>query len=523
MERSVSSGQFVLQEKLNESATTAVYKAHQDVLGRTVLLKILHKHLADDPVLVERFKREARACALIRSDDIVQVYDLTEIDGAPAIVMEFVEGTSLKDVLADEGPMSAERTRTIALETLSALKAAHQRGVIHRDIKPGNMLVTESGRIKVTDFGLAAVAAWQTVTMEGAVLGTPAYLPPEHIRGEAADERSDLFSLGATLLEVNTGRRIFEGPTYSACIHNILQFDPAVIDTLVADRLLAEVLKKMMQPDRAQRYQSAAEALEALSTGTKDDHPYAKPSQPSVRPFRWRLPAIALFFFTLALIGASAYWRSVHNDVVQKNQQKGDVIFSIADSSHTSIDSAPRETAREARPRSGETEIPNTQMSSRVVPQPATGMQPATTERDSARLVVTCIPWAKIFLDSQYLGETPIGGAIPVRSGMHTVSFTNPQFMPIVKMITAPPGAQITVAGNFLETVGYIAITVKPWAEVYIDDQYRDTTPIDKPMPVTAGTRRIRLHNPGFTDAVYDIAVPKKDTVRLSYSLTRIR
>jgi serine/threonine protein kinase len=522
MERSVSLGQFILQEKLNESATTAVYKARHDVLGRTVLLKILHKHLADDPVLVERFKREARACALIRSDDIVQVYDLTEIDGAPAIVMEFVEGTSLKDVLADEGPMSAERTRTIAIETLSALQAAHQRGVIHRDIKPGNMLVTETGRIKVTDFGLAAVAAWQTVTMEGAVLGTPAYLPPEHIRGEAADERSDLFSLGATLLEVNTGRRIFEGPTYSACIHNILQFDPAVIDTLVADRPLAEVIKKMMQPDRAQRYQSAAEALEALSTGTEDDRTHAEPARSAVRPFGWRIAVLALFFI-LALIAASAYWRSVHNGSVQNFQQKGDVTFSKADSSHTPIDSASREAAHEARQPSGVTELPHTKSSSPVVSQPETRMQPKTTERDSSRLVVTCIPWAKIFLDSQYLGETPIGGAIPIRSGVHTVSFTNPQFMPIVKMITAQPGAQISVAGNFLETVGYIAITVKPWAEIYIDDQYRDTTPIDKPMAVTAGIRRIRLHNPGFTDVAYDVAVPTKDTVRLSYSLTRIR
>jgi eukaryotic-like serine/threonine-protein kinase len=538
MERSVSSGKFILQEKLNESATTSVFKAHQSVLERTVLLKILHKHLADDHRLVERFTREARACALIRSDNIVQVYDLTEIDGATAIVMEFVEGTSLKDVLAAQGAMSVERTRSIAVETLRALKAAHARGVIHRDIKPGNMLVTESGHIKVTDFGLAAVTAAQTVTMEGAVLGTPAYLPPEHIRGEAADERSDLFSLGATLIEVVSGKRIFEGPTYSACINNILHFDPASVTALVGDEQLAGVIRKLMEPDRSLRYQSASEALDALETAGAASHIQAGPARASAetegaaqkgglpnvssttRAGVARIAAVIVILCAAAL----AYWlatRSGRN--AEFLQQGGGLTISQADSTKVSGQAAPSIASPPVLRQGDGAPRSDTQKSVSPRSEPGIRSGKTTAGRDSSSLAVTCIPWAKVFLDSQYIGETPISGTVPIKAGTHTVSFANPQFMPIVKTITAAPGARVTASGNFFENAGYVFITVAPWAEVYIDDQYRDTTPIEKPMAVSAGKRRIRLHNPGFTDAVYEITVQKRDTLRLSYSLTRIK
>ncbi|NUN70185.1 MAG: serine/threonine protein kinase, partial [Bacteroidetes bacterium] len=209
----MSSQQFTIEQKLSESATTVVYRAFDTVLHRTVLLKVLHPHLANDAELTGRFMREARACAALRSEHIVQIYDLTDYDGAPAIVMEYVEGRSLKDVIASGAHRTPAFAATVARHVLRALSVAHERGIIHRDIKPGNILVSTAGTVKVTDFGLAAVALSPTMTMEGMVLGTPAYMAPEQVRGDEVDHRTDLFALGLTVAETVTGERLFEGST----------------------------------------------------------------------------------------------------------------------------------------------------------------------------------------------------------------------------------------------------------------------------------------------------------------------
>ena len=175
--------QFTIEEKISESTTTAVYRAFDEQLHRRVLLKVLHKHLANDPDLRARFVREARACAALRSDHIVQVFDLTEIDGAPAIVMEFVDGRSLKEIIAAGEMRDVDGVHTVTLHVLRGLATAHGKGIVHRDIKPGNILVGSDGTVKVTDFGLASFAASPTVTMDGMVLGTPAYMAPEQGRG----------------------------------------------------------------------------------------------------------------------------------------------------------------------------------------------------------------------------------------------------------------------------------------------------------------------------------------------------
>ncbi len=511
--------QFIIQEMLNESATTTVYKAHQSALDRTVLLKILHKHLIDDNSLVERFRREARACALIRSEYIVQVYDLTEIDGAPAIVMEYVEGTSLKEVLASGGPMPAEKARRIVIETLNALRAAHARGVIHRDIKPGNLLVTDAGHIKVTDFGLAAISASQTVTMEGAVLGTPAYLPPEHIRGEAADERSDLFSLGTTFIELLTGQRIFEGASYSACINNILHFNVASVDALVTDRTCAEAIKKMMHPDREQRFPSAEAALSALH-GEPEKSEQRSPRQrtPKYEHRYVRMGLTALFLGCAVLIAALSWFMLRSEDGAPVGTDTPERLPAVRDSARAQTFATPGSVSN---PATGKAMEIAEQTSAAARHSPESDAKGAL--KDSSGLIVTCSPWAKVFLDNQYLGETPLSGIVTVRPGQHTLNFTNPQFLPIVKTITAAPGVQQTVAANFFETAGYLIVTVVPWAELYIDDQYRDTTPMEKPIIVTAGTRKLRLHTPGFTDVVTEVSVPRNDTLRLSYSLTQTR
>ena len=227
---------FTIEATISESSTTRVFRAFDETLHRRVLLKVLHRHLAHDEQLRQRFVREARACAALRSEYIVQVYDLTEVEGAPAIVMEYVEGTSLKELIADESQRTFALASKVALHVLRGLSVAHGQQIIHRDIKPGNIMVDVNGMIKVSDFGLARISVPSTMTTEGMLVGTPAYIAPEQILGEQPDARADLFSLGTTLVETLSGERLFEGVTYTECLNKVSSFKTDMIDRLFRRR-----------------------------------------------------------------------------------------------------------------------------------------------------------------------------------------------------------------------------------------------------------------------------------------------
>ena len=294
---------FTIEEKINEGSFTSVYRAFDTVLQRHILLKVLHKHHAADNDLYQRFMREAQACAALRSEHIVQVYELIEYEGSPAIVLEYVDGTSLKNLIITGTTRTLIYARKVALHTLRGLVVAHDRGIIHRDIKPGNILVVTDGTLKVTDFGLAYLASVPTITAQGMVLGTPAYMSPEQIRHEEIDQRTDLFSLGATLVEVLTGDRLFEGASYAECAKKILSFRVDMLDYLVEKSSVEFVkyLKLLMAPKKQNRYATSKEALYALD----QDESSIFISVPNPSPARKRRTVIlggaVVFISTLAV------------------------------------------------------------------------------------------------------------------------------------------------------------------------------------------------------------------------------
>lgn len=198
----------------------AVWRAHDEQLGREVAVKELrlpeHLDASQRAAWIARLDREARAAARLKHPGIITVHDrITSQDGRPWIVMELVRGRSLADLISSEGTLSPQRAAEIGLQILAALQVAHRAGITHRDIKPANVLL-EDGRVVLTDFGIAAVDGEETLTRSGAVLGTPAYMSPEQVRGEEATAESDLWSLGATLYTAVEGRRPFDGASTGA-------------------------------------------------------------------------------------------------------------------------------------------------------------------------------------------------------------------------------------------------------------------------------------------------------------------
>ncbi|MCL4540709.1 MAG: protein kinase [Bacteroidetes bacterium] len=522
----MSQDNFTILELISQSSTTSVYKAHQNVLERTVLLKVLHKHLLGNKDLVSRFSREAKACAILRSENIVQVYDLTEVDGAPAILMEYVQGKSLEDTLLDESVRSEDFLLKVAFSVLNALRYAHDRGVTHRDIKPGNILISDEGTIKVTDFGLATVPDSPSLTMEGSLIGTPAYMSPEQARGETVDQRTDIFSLGVTLVEVLTGDKILAGRSYAECISKIQSFNLDSIDYLKSkcSPHTFEFLKRMLAPRKADRFASANEALRFLEGNTSVAAP-VRSEESAARRMKPRVfIAGAIAGVIVILVGLSFVFRHPATKMVSTPP---DTLSTVKPGSAAEEKTVPRRGS--SIPGGTEKTVEKQQPEPGHVPGKRTGdvtvgtkpdtqqVVMATTSTDSGYISVHCTPWAKIYIDDEFAGTTPISGSIKMPVGEHTVTFNNQNFVPIVKQVTIRRNLLTSVDADFLRNAGYLIVSVNPWGKVYVDDQFRETTPSAQVIVVSAGTRRIRIQNPNFQDIIRNVTVNPGDTLRLSF------
>jgi serine/threonine protein kinase len=518
---------FTILETIRDGHSTRVLKAEQPSLKRIVLLKTLHKHLVNDASLVRRFEREARACAMIRSEHIVQVYDLIDLDGAPAIVMEYVEGKSFQELLR-EGVQSEQFAVMVAANVLTALRVAHRAGVVHRDIKPANIMIDSHGVVKVADFGLASVGVETTLTLEGTVLGTPAYMSPEQVSGGVVDGRSDLFSLGATLIEITSGERLFQGESYAECLNKIINFKSESLDRfagILSPSFLA-FLRRLMMPRKEDRFDSAADALREL---TGKDSVTAEPVFNARKKTRTVAIVGAIVVVLLATMSILYFWpvgKDVGNEQTRQRFAVTDTSGAdtsltktvdatssqqalIPDSQRTRLSQAPSGNAQRD-PRAGSDRRSQNEFVSK-----------AKAASDSGFVQISCTPWGKVFLGNEYVGTTPLAGSLKVRAGVYTMTFNNPSFLPLVRTVIVRPGAQTIVDASFLDQVGYLLVVSHPWAHIYVDDQYRETTPLGQPLILSSGHRKIRLHNPAYEDIVTDVLVGVRDTVRLDKTFTK--
>src|SRR5262245_7125127 len=255
----VFSNRYLIERELAQGGMAEVYLAHDQLLDRRVALKALFPEYAREPSFVERFRREAQAAANLNDQNIVAIYDWGNESGTYFIVMEYVEGQSLRDLIRAEGPVDPTRSADIGAEIAGALASAHRNGVVHRDVKPGNVVITQSGTVKVTDFGIARAGTSDALTQTGSVMGTATYFSPEQAQGLPVDGRSDVYSLGVVLYEMTTGVVPFTGDSPVAVAYKHVREDPIkpMERNAPSPADLEQIILAAMAKDPDLRYQTA--------------------------------------------------------------------------------------------------------------------------------------------------------------------------------------------------------------------------------------------------------------------------
>ena len=318
-------GPYEITVLLGAGGMGEVYSARDTRLDRTVALKILPLHRSDQAEARERFEREARAIAALNHPNICQLYDVGSQDGVNYLVLEYLQGETLADRLA-RGPLPLSELVRCALEVTDALDAAHRRSIVHRDLKPGNIFLTVHGACKVLDFGLAKLIREEThgvaaetvsaaLTTDGTAVGTMAYMSPEQARGEDLDERTDIFSFGAVLYEMATGKPAFSGKTSAIIFKAILDETPVAVAVALAQRnpilpeRLDDIVGKTLEKDRNLRYQSAAELRADLQRLKRDSESGRMTVHAPTQRSSVRLASIAgLILLFLAAVAAATYY-----------------------------------------------------------------------------------------------------------------------------------------------------------------------------------------------------------------------
>jgi serine/threonine-protein kinase len=415
-------GNCRIVEEVASGGMAVVYKAVQDPLGRTVAIKALKSSAAIEENVITRFEREAKSLAQLQHENIIHVYDYIHERGALFIVMEFVQGIDLYDLLEKCGRLPYDVATIIAMQVARALDYVHFRGIVHRDIKPANVMLSRAGGVKVMDFGIARDTSFGDLTEAGTGIGTPAYMSPEQVLGDKLDARSDIFSLGVVLYQMLTGKKPFVEDEKRSAMHKI--------------RLEKHVSARKLNPEIPRELERIID--KCLEKQPRD---------------RWRS--------SQQMVLALERFLAKH---VEMNHHARLVLFLRA---HNVITQLEAEEYLNPAALGGDKGLPNMQARQavragviahgvafgvlaliltliHVAPLQATPHTPVNAVAGPGKsfIRVHAIPWAQITLDLKDRGATPFGKPIAVSEGKHKIVFAHPSFAPIERSIEVPASTE---------------------------------------------------------------------------------
>jgi serine/threonine-protein kinase len=325
-------GRYDIVEEWGKGAMGVIYRAHDPQIDRIIALKVLRHDRVISEEYVQRFIKEAKAIGRLSHPNIVTVYDVGQDQGTIYFAMEFLEGTPLDGVI-QEKRLSPEEIVNFGVQVAEALDYAHQQGIVHRDIKPGNIILTSTGQAKITDFGIARIEdpSAPQQTQAGEILGTPSYIPPELLMSQPVDGRSDLYSLGVILYELTTGRRPFSGNSMEATFKAIIEdrpVEPRKTDPSISEEVSKLIMKSLnRKPD--ERFQTGKEMADALRGLTKKEDGKTAPSVVPKKPlFKKKGQWLLLFFVSiLVVVAAILYYFYPRAAIMLESEPEGAEIY----------------------------------------------------------------------------------------------------------------------------------------------------------------------------------------------------
>lgn len=500
-----------------------------------VFLKVLNPSLTADKEICARFEREAKAAARLDHPNLVRIHEFGEDpEEGLYMVMEWVAGKSLRDYLKSGKRFSNSELMEIAGQIFAGLGELHRAGILHRDVKPENILIGNDGRLRITDFSLAALQGAVKLTHHQAIVGTPAYMSPEQAAGQAPDGRSDLFSVGTILLELAAGTNPFDAGDLLGTLRRVRELEVNV-NELISDEFpdnLKQLIASCLEKEPAKRIASAEAALKLI--GMQD--------KAAVKRRVRRSLTRSLLYAAGAIVLIAAMMLFLRTDETQPTEP-----IASLDTMHTAarIDSAattaiaaaedtiqadngpehaldttqtqtpPTGTRQERKP---ETTPPTTQLVLQNPPSQSSETIPVIP--DSVNLHVTTEPWAHILLNGQRAGTTPMMTTLRLPVGENEFTLHHPAF-PIIMCKRMIADTTSTLHFVLTDYVASIELRIVPWGEIYVDDEHRGTSPLSKPIYLLSGTHKLFVSHPALPPLTENINVSAGELIEIVIDLNK--
>jgi len=522
MSKLESLGRYEIISELGRGGMGIVMKGKDPKIDRLVALKIIKfEDIIDsgrEKELIERFYIEARAAGKLTHPNIVTIYDVGEESGMSFIAMEFVEGRDLADILRKEKKVPFKRAANLIIQIAEGLAFAHERGIIHRDIKPGNILIQENDKVKITDFGLARLQSAGSVTQTGHAVGSPLYMSPEQVQSHPMDGRSDIFSLGVMFYELVTGVKPFEADSLTSIIFKIIQEDPlppSKYDKRISPSAEA-VISKMMVKDPEQRYRSCGDVAKDLKkissfpdgfdglTGSDaamtidfatSDKDAIDQAQPETKGSMW---AIALLFIAVLAGGAWWYMQGVQRQAAPPEP-------SIAVTTPVSKPAEPIKEPEEIKP---------------DPPVPAEPKAPEPVAVVKGFVTINSPIESKVIIDGRPAGETPLT-SFELTPGKHTIEARADSYKLWKKEVKISSGKLVTLSADMAPADGALKISALPkGALVFINGAKAGLAPVDTKL--AAGDYKVMITKSGYRPFTKKIKIKSAKTAVISAKLDKL-